>query len=397
MSGMKMSSGYVDCLMSVLCFHLVVVMLTADLAAAGCKKRRATNVLPEEWSLNTHLGPLSSPQLSLEELPKNFSWLDVNGVNMLVPSWNQHIPRYCGSCFLHGTLSMVQDRLKIAKKGAGPDVMLARQSFLNCAPFHDLSGGCDGGDVIDVLRYMAKYGLPDESCMPYSATDHTKYGKHAKKCPSSGYCTNCMPIDDVDTCWPVKTPMRYYVDAYGTVPEKGQVAMMNEILSGGPITCSMATPDVFDYGYHQGIAMDPFHNATEVDHDVEVVGWGETDQGLAYWVIRNSWGTYWGRLGFFLLERGTNALQIESGDCWWSKPTWADEADVRSGKKVGTMWGVMTPEEAARVLPEPGKKPHEVDPEREEARGVGEDEAFDVEVLGQRDPWRETGNTVTEA
>lgn len=25
--------------------------------------------------------------------------------------------------------------------------------------------GCDGGDVIDVVRYMKHYGLPDESCM----------------------------------------------------------------------------------------------------------------------------------------------------------------------------------------------------------------------------------------
>ena len=41
---------------------------------------------------------------------------------------------------------------------------------------------------------MKEYGLPDESCMPYSATDYTKYGKKRKTCPAIGYCTNCMPI-----------------------------------------------------------------------------------------------------------------------------------------------------------------------------------------------------------
>jgi hypothetical protein len=38
--------------------------------------------------------------------------------------------RYCGSCYLHATLSMIQDRLKINKGEHSPDVMLGRQSFL---------------------------------------------------------------------------------------------------------------------------------------------------------------------------------------------------------------------------------------------------------------------------
>lgn len=41
----------------------------------------------------------------------------------------------------------------------------------------------------------------------------------------------------------------------------------------------------------------------------------------------------------------------------FAMPTWQDEQDVRSGKLVGTMWGVMTPEEAADIEPEPHRWP----------------------------------------
>ena len=55
-------------------------------------------------------------------------------------------------------------------------------------------------------------------------------------------------VQDVDTCWAVHTPIRYYLSSYGTVEAPGEAAMMSEIYARGPITCSMATPEDFDYG-----------------------------------------------------------------------------------------------------------------------------------------------------
>lgn len=71
------------------CSTLILSSFNLDTALAGCKKRRATNVLPHEWSLNVDKYEIEAmPQ---ESLPTNFSWLDVDGVNMLAPSWNQHV------------------------------------------------------------------------------------------------------------------------------------------------------------------------------------------------------------------------------------------------------------------------------------------------------------------
>jgi hypothetical protein len=79
------------------------------------------------------------------------------------------------------------------KRGKAPDTLWLASVGGRAAACR-YSKGCDGGDVIDVIRYMKHFGVPDESCMPYSATDHTKYGKKAKKCPAEGYCMNCMPL-----------------------------------------------------------------------------------------------------------------------------------------------------------------------------------------------------------
>jgi Papain family cysteine protease len=90
---------------------------------------------------------------------QHFNWCDEDGLNSCTASWNQHIPVYCGSCWAHGTLAAIQDRLKIRKGGLGKDVMLSRQALLNCGAFDGFGGGCNGGDPIDVFHYMQKVGI----------------------------------------------------------------------------------------------------------------------------------------------------------------------------------------------------------------------------------------------
>lgn len=49
-----------------------------------------------------------------------------------------------------------------------------------------------------------------------------------------------------------------------------------------------------------------------VDHSVILYGWGETETGVKYWNLVNSWGSDWGENGHFRMLRGVDESAIES-------------------------------------------------------------------------------------
>ena len=257
------------------------------------------------------------------DLPLEFTWGSINGINYLTKNVNQHIPSYCGSCWAQGSVISLADRIKIKRKSKFPDISLSVQFVLNCK----LGGTCMGGDHLAAYKAIKEFGqIPFEDCMSYQACSSDSKEVACQNKPDF----TCDPINICRTCDTFSenggqcVAIHYYpnatIESFGAV--KGAENMKAEIMKNGPIACGINAIKIEDY--HGGV-LDVPKALKLIDHVVSIVGWGyDKTIDKQYWIVRNSWGSYWGEMGFLRLVLGENQLGIEQ-QCAWAIPgSWTE-------------------------------------------------------------------------
>jgi len=86
-----------------------------------------------------------------------------------------------------------------------------------------------------------------------------------------------------------------------------------EIFARGPVAASINGKALHEY--HGGIFNDTTASQ-ETTHIVSLVGFGTEEGGQTYWIARNSWGNYWGEMGYFRILAGKNVLGVEENIAW---------------------------------------------------------------------------------
>ncbi|ELW70685.1 Pro-cathepsin H [Tupaia chinensis] len=97
-----------------------------------------------------------------------------------------------------------------------------------------------------------------------------------------------------------------FVKDVANITLNDEEAMVEAVALYNPVSFAFEVTNDFMM-YRKGIYSSTSCHKTpdKVNHAVLAVGYGE-ENGIPYWIVKNSWGPQWGMNGYFLIERGKN-------------------------------------------------------------------------------------------
>jgi len=221
---------------------------------------------------------------AIRDLPKQVDWRE-KGVVTPVKDQGR-----CGSCWSFASATTIESMFAI---NSGQLVELSEQNILDCTPNpHHCggTGGCGGGTAELAYDMIKNNGIASEWTYPYISYNGADF-----------QCNRKQPYTTIS--------------GYVQLPSNQYLPLLTAVANIGPIAISV---DASAWSYYESGVFDGCNQTNpDIDHNVQLVGYGTDNMFGDYWLVRNSWSPLFGENGYIRLRRETTprcGIDIKPGD-----------------------------------------------------------------------------------
>ncbi|XP_074594347.1 cathepsin L-like peptidase [Brevipalpus obovatus] len=191
----------------------------------------------------------------------------------------------CGSCWAFSAVASMESA---HAQATGKLVELSEQNLVDCSRAEG-DQGCSGGLMDYAFNYtIINGGIDTETSYPYIGED--------------GSCKFNVAN--------VGLTLRNYTDIVS-----GDESALADAVSQRVVSVGIEVNGDFQL-YKSGILSAACPDPAEIDHGVAAVGYG-TEDGVDFWIIKNSWGKDWGEQGYVRFIKGQDFCGVAD---WASYP-----------------------------------------------------------------------------
>ncbi|XP_073029551.1 senescence-specific cysteine protease SAG39-like [Primulina eburnea] len=237
----------------------------ADLANEEFRASRGGYMISPDMKFSTNFR-----HENVTKVPASLDWREKGAVTGVKNQFS------CGCCWAFSAVAATEgiNRIKTGKL-----VSLSEQELVDCDT--KSNQGCHGGYMNDAFKFITHEGLSTEAKYPYKG--------------ANGMCNTKKESSRVAK-----------ITGYEKVPANDESALLKAVAKQPVSVAIDASGPIFQF-YAGGIYTGEC--GTNLNHGVTVVGYGKSEHGKKYWLVKNSWGAAWGENGYVKFERDFRAKE----------------------------------------------------------------------------------------